>query len=83
MDFPKKRRGDKSQIYRFLFEKDIFMNQKPVKSPTGFEDNLRVLLETLQMQWQRRVCVISKDSTNGFKNCHSKVEYCSLTYLFL
>ena len=34
MDFPKKRRGDRSQMYR-LFEKDIFMNQKLAKSPTG------------------------------------------------
>ena len=59
------------------------MNQKPAKSPTGFEDNLPVLLGTLQMQWQRRVCVISKDSPNGFEDCHTKVEHCSLIYLFL
>ena len=39
------------------------MNQKPAKTPTGFQDNLSVLLGTLQMKWQRRVCVISKDST--------------------
>ena len=31
-------------MYR-LFEKDIFMNQKPTKSPTGFEDNLRCCSE--------------------------------------
>ena len=37
------------------------MNQKPAKSPIGFEDNLAVLLGTLQMKWQGRVCVISKD----------------------
>ena len=59
------------------------MNQKPAKSPTGFADNLPALLGTLQMQWQRRVCIISKDSTNGFKNCNTKVEYYSLIYLFL
>ena len=49
------------------------MNQKPVKSRTGFEDNLPVLLGTLQMQWQRRACVICEDSTNGFKTATRKL----------
>ena len=79
MDFPKKERGQITDV-SFICKRQIIMNQKPAKSPTGFEDNLPVLLETLQMKWQRRVCVISKDSTSGFKNCHTKVEYCSLIY---
>ena len=59
------------------------MNQKLAKSPRSFEDNLLVLLGTLRMQWQKPVCFISEDNTNGFKNCHMKVENCSLIYLFL
>ena len=82
MDFPRKGEGTDHICIVYLKKTDIHESEAG-KSPTGFEDNLLVLLGTLQMKWQRRVCVISKDSTNGFKNCHTKVEHCSLIYLFL
>ena len=78
MDFPKKGEETDHKGIIYLKKTEIFMNQKPAKSPRSFENNLPVLLRILQMQWQRLVCVIGKDSANGFKNCQMKVEYCSL-----
>ena len=83
MDFPKKGEETDQRCIIYLKKPGILMNQKPAKSPRSFEGNLLVFLATLQMQWQRPVCFISKDNTNGFKNCHTKVENYSLTYLFL
>ena len=79
--FPKKERRQITDV-SYKKKTEILMNQKPAKSPRSFEDNLLVLLG-MQTQWQRPVCFISKDNTNGFKNCHTKVENCSLIYLFL
>ena len=39
MDFPKKERGQITDV-SFILKRQIFMNQKPAKGPTGFEDNL-------------------------------------------
>ena len=83
VDFPKKGDETDHRCIVYLKKTDILMNQKPAKSLRIFEDNLLVLLGTLQMQWQRPVCFISKDNTNGLINCHTKVENCSLIYLFL
>ena len=78
MDFPKK--GEETDHRCIIYLKKTDMNQKQVKSPRSFEDNLRVLLGTLEMQWQRPVCIVGKDSTNSFKDCHTKVDYCSLIH---
>ena len=58
MDFTKKNERERSQTY-CLFEKERYSRiRSPVKSPRRVEDNLLVLLGTLQMQWQRlsRLC---------------------------
>ena len=42
------------EIHQEIREKDIQELESPVNSPRHFEDNLPVLLGTLQMQWQRQ-----------------------------
>ena len=49
-----------------------------VNSPRHFEDNLPVLLGTLQMQWQSQAMTLTpvlSDGTNCFKYYHTKVEH--------
>ena len=54
----------------YLKKKDIQKKQRSSENPRHFEDNLLVLLGTLQMQWQRHLClccqmtqVVSKTTT--------------------
>ena len=64
---------------RIVFGKERYSRiRSPVNSPRHFEDNLPVLLGTLQMQWQRQaktLTPVQSDGTNCFKYYHTEVEY--------
>ena len=67
------------EITKKLFGKERHSRIRSlVNSPRHFEDNLPVLLGTLQMQWQRQAKTLTpvlSDGTNCFKYYHTKVEY--------
>ena len=66
------------QTYRLSGKERYSRVRSPVNSPRHFEDNLPVLLGTLQMQWQRQAKTLTpvlSDSTNCFKYYHTEVEY--------
>ena len=54
--FPGKERRQITDVSFILKKTEILMIQKLEKSPRSIEDNLLMLLGTLQMQWHRPVC---------------------------
>ena len=60
----------------FIWKERYSRVRSPLNSPRHFEDNLLVLLGTLQMQWQRQAKdTVLSDGTNCFKYYHTEVEY--------
>ena len=65
-------------MYRLFGKERHSRIRSPLNSPRHFEDNLPVLLRTVQMQWQRQaktLMPVLSDGTNCFKYYHTQVEY--------